>query len=53
MRTQGLHKILLAAMAVSFFAYTGSAQQVTMTVDADQDGCAHLPIHVWVLHGTS
>ena len=43
MKTQGFLKILLAAMAVSFFAYSGSAQQVTMTVDATKTGAPISP----------
>jgi alpha-L-arabinofuranosidase len=49
MRTHGLLKILLAAMAVSFLAYSGSAQrssqvsQVAMTVDATKTGAPISP----------
>jgi alpha-N-arabinofuranosidase len=43
MKTQGFLKILLAAMAVSFLAYSGSAQQVTMTVDATKTGAPISP----------
>ena len=38
MKRQGFLKIPLAAMAVSCFACSGSAQPVTMTVDASKTG---------------
>ena len=43
MRTQGSLKIRLAAMAVSCFACSGSAQQITMTVDATKTGAPISP----------
>src|SRR5208283_6249190 len=43
MKTQGFLKIPLAAMAVSFFACGGSAQPVTMTVDATKTGAPISP----------
>ena len=43
MRTQGFPEILLAAMAVSCFACSGSAQPVTMTVDASKTGAPISP----------
>ena len=43
MQAQGFLKILLAAIAASFFAYSGSAQQVTMTVDATKTGAPISP----------
>jgi alpha-N-arabinofuranosidase len=43
MKTQVLLKVPLAAMAVSFFAHSGSAQQVTMTVDATKTGAPISP----------
>jgi len=43
MKTRGFLKIVLAAMAVSFFASSGSAQPVTMTVDATKTGAPISP----------
>jgi len=43
MRTQGFLHIPLAAIAVGFFAYSGSAQPVTMTVDATKTGAPISP----------
>jgi len=43
MSTHTFLKIVLAAMAVGSFAYSGSAQQVTMTVDATRTGAPISP----------
>ena len=43
MRTRGFLNVLLAAMAIGVFACNGSAQQVTMTVDATKTGAPISP----------